>query len=75
MLTRTIRLASIFVLVCATPAFGGDRNAIGAGNSRAIEIARKSPLIKSAMTFLRREATQIQSPKLKRETLDAFFNP
>jgi len=73
--TRTIRLASALLLSFATAAFGADQNAIGAGNDRALEIAGKSPLVQSAMAFLRQETARIHDPKLERETLDAFSNP
>jgi len=55
--------------------FAADQNAIGAGKGRSLDIARKSPLVQSAMVFLRKEAARIYDPKLKRETLDAFTNP
>jgi hypothetical protein len=72
---RTIRLAVALLCFFATSALAADQDAIGVGNSRAFEIARKSPLVASAMIFLKKEAVQIRDPRLKRQTLDAILNP
>ncbi|MGO9607646.1 MAG: hypothetical protein ACLQAT_30315 [Candidatus Binataceae bacterium] len=74
-MTRSIRWALLVLISFSTTAMAADQTVVGAGNDRAIAIAEKSPLIKSAMAFLRQEAERIHDSKLRRETLDAFTNP
>lgn len=74
MFTRLIVVTCV-VFALTGSGFASDQSSVGAGNDYAREISRKSPLVQSAMAFLRKEAAQIHDPQLKRETLDAFTNP
>lgn len=47
----------------------------GAGNTDAIRIAQKSPLVQSAQNFLVKQTEQIQDSKLRQATYDAIANP
>ena len=75
MLIRTLGLTAAALLLMSALASGADQTRMGAGNDGALAIAEKSPLINSAMGFLRQAAEHIGDPKLKRETLDAFTKP
>jgi hypothetical protein len=46
----------------------------GAGNQKAIDLSRKSPMVQSAHRFLIRQAEGVRNPKLRKETLDAITN-
>jgi hypothetical protein len=75
MLNRTLGLTAAALLLMSALASGADQTSIGTGNDGALAIAEKSPLINSAMGFLKQEAEHIADPKLKHETLDAFTQP
>jgi len=59
----------------ATRAVGHDQTKPGAGNTAAIALAKKSPIVQSAYQFLLSQAERIQDAKLRKETLDALTNP
>lgn len=46
----------------------------GAGNLRAIDLSRRSPMVQSAYRFLISQAERVKDPKLRKETLDATTN-
>jgi hypothetical protein len=75
MLIRTLGLTAAALTFMSALAAGADQTSMGTGNDGALAIAEKSPLINSAMAFLKQEAEHIGAAKLKRETLDAFTNP
>lgn len=75
MLNRTLGLTAAALLLMSALASGADQTSIGTGNDSALAIAEKSPLINSAMGFLKQEAEHIADLKLKHETLDAFTQP
>ena len=64
----------IALLLCATST-AADQTVTGAGNQQAAAIALKSPLVRSAMDFLVREAQQITDKSLREATLDILDNP
>jgi hypothetical protein len=71
------QILSMFLLagatICATPmAKADDQTKTGAGNAAAIELAKKSPLVRSAYQFLLSQAAKIGDDKLRKETLDAL---
>jgi len=47
----------------------------GAGNTTATNLAQKSPLVQSALDFLVKQTSQIQTDNLRNATLDAINNP
>ena len=59
----------------ATRAVGHDQTKPGAGNTAAIALAKKSPIVQFAYQFLLSQAERIQDAKLRKETLDALTNP
>src|SRR5262245_12848733 len=70
---------TILLLACATMwaelvARADDQTKTGAGNSAAIALAKKSPLVLSAHDFLLEQASHIRDAKLRNETLDALGN-
>lgn len=70
------RLAAIAIaLVSAQFAHAADQTQIGAGNSAAVRLAEKSPLVRSAMQFLIEQAEHIQDEALRKESLDILRNP
>jgi hypothetical protein len=73
-LSRTLGGIAMALLL-ATSAFAVTQKEIGAGNGLALTTADKSPLIKSAMVFLEREAGRIRDARLRQQTLDAIANP
>jgi len=75
MLYRTLGLTAAALVFTCTLACGADQTTIGTGNDGALAIAEKSPLINSAMGFLKQAAELIRDPKLKHATLDAFAKP
>ena len=52
-----------------------DQTKPGAGNTAAIALAKKSPIVQSAYQFLLSQAQRIEDGKLRRETLDALGDP
>lgn len=48
---------------------------LGAGNTEAIRLAEKSPLVQSAKSFLVNQTQEIKDVKLRKATLDAINNP
>jgi len=56
-------------------AFAADQTVPGAGNSNAVTLANKSPLVQSAYRFLAEQAWKIGNNKLRLETIDAITNP
>jgi len=47
----------------------------GAGNGNAIALAKKSPAVETALSFLISQAQQLQDDNLRTQTLDAISNP
>ncbi|MBV8884547.1 MAG: hypothetical protein JO235_11205 [Chroococcidiopsidaceae cyanobacterium CP_BM_RX_35] len=47
----------------------------GAGNTTATSLAQKSPLVQSALDFLVKQTSEIQTDNLRDATLDAINNP
>ncbi|MDF5719625.1 MAG: hypothetical protein PUP91_03850 [Rhizonema sp. PD37] len=52
-----------------------DQTVLGAGNTDAVSIAQKSPLVQSAHNFLVQQTQQIQDANLRKVTRDAINNP
>jgi hypothetical protein len=75
MLNRTLALTAAALLFMSALASGADQPSLGSGNDGALAIAEKSPLINSAMGFLKQAAQHIANLKLKRETLDVLTVP
>jgi hypothetical protein len=75
MLNRTLALTAAALLFMSALASGADQTSLGNGNGAALAIAEKSPLINSAMGFLKQATEHIANPKLKRETLDVLTKP
>jgi hypothetical protein len=50
------------------------QTASGAGNQKAIELSRRSPIIQSAYRFLIKQVEMVKDLKLRKETLDAITN-
>jgi hypothetical protein len=46
----------------------------GAGNQKAIELSRRSPIVQSAYRFLIKQAEMVKDLKMRKETLDAITN-
>jgi len=63
------------VVVLANPALAADQTQPGAGNAAALQLARQSPLVQSAMRFLGAQAEQIHDRTLRAATLDILKNP
>jgi hypothetical protein len=61
--------------VLATRAVADDQTKPGAGNTAAIALAKKSPIVQSAYQFLLGQAARIEDAKLRKETLDALGDP
>jgi hypothetical protein len=62
-------------LAAASPAQAADQTIPGAGNAAAIELANRSPLVKSALARIEGQISTITDPALRAATLDALFNP
>jgi hypothetical protein len=62
------------LLGVAPRATADDQTKTGAGNSAAIALAKRSPLVRSAYEFLLQQAERIKDNKLRKETLDALGN-
>jgi hypothetical protein len=54
---------------------GGRSDKTGAGNTAAIALVKKSPIVQSAYRFLLGQAARIEDAKLRKETLDALDDP
>ena len=52
-----------------------NQQVLGAGNTEAIRLAEKSPLVQSAKNFLVNQTQEIKDIKLRKATLDAIDNP
>ncbi|MHC5823657.1 MAG: hypothetical protein ACYT04_49455, partial [Nostoc sp.] len=52
-----------------------NQQVLGAGNTEAIRLAEKSPLVQSAKNFLVNQTQEIKDVKLRKATLDAIDNP
>lgn len=52
-----------------------NQQVLGAGNTEAIRLAEKSPLVQSAKNFLVNQTEKIKDVKLRKATLDAIDNP
>jgi hypothetical protein len=77
-LARTICAGMILagaVAFSAGAALADDQTKPGAGNARAIALAKKSPIVQSAYQFLLSKAGNIEDQKLRKETLDALGDP
>ncbi len=66
-------------LVATSPAVtagqtGPDQTKMGAWNAEAVKLASSSALVRSAMAFIKAQATQIKDPKVREQTEDAVFN-
>ena len=53
---------------------GPDQTKMGAWNAEAVKLASSSALVRSAMAFIKAQATQIKDPKVREQTEDAVFN-
>jgi hypothetical protein len=73
-LNRVLAGAALAFLV-GSVAFAGDQTIPGAGNGKAVAIAKQSPMVQSAYEFVLSQAGNIQDSKLRQETLDALGNP
>jgi len=58
----------------APGSFADDQTKVGAGNTAAIALAKKSPMVQSAYQFVLAQAGRLRDFKLRRETLDALGN-
>jgi hypothetical protein len=58
----------------APRATADDQRKTGAGSAAAIELAKKSPMVRSAHDFLLEQAERNKDGKLRKETLDALGN-
>ncbi|MEH2395707.1 MAG: hypothetical protein V7K21_30010 [Nostoc sp.] len=52
-----------------------NQQVLGAGNTEAIRLAEKSPLVQSAKNFLVNQTQEIKDIRLRKATLDAIDNP
>ena len=59
----------------APQAAADDQTKIGAGNSAAVTLAKKSPMVRLAYKFLLAQARRLKDEELRKETLDALGNP
>lgn len=70
------RFAAITLTLGATALFMTSATAqTGAGNGNAIALAKKSPAVQTAYSFLISQAQQLQDDNLRAQTLDAISNP
>jgi hypothetical protein len=65
-------LLAIFLLA---PAMAADQTKVGEGNQAAAIVAAKSPLVRSAMSYLIQQAHEISDLRLRLATLDILTNP
>ncbi|MGB7844860.1 MAG: hypothetical protein WBL63_04535 [Candidatus Acidiferrum sp.] len=71
---RAVAGVAVLAVLAGGSAFAGDQTVPGAGNSKAVAIAKQSPMVQSAYAFVLSQAAQLKGPKLKQETLDALGN-
>ncbi len=76
---KTIRslmliLSLSFLLLSAKPMLAADQTIPGTGNTTAISLSSKSPLVQSARKLLVQQTKQIQNASLRNATLDAISN-
>ena len=71
------RIWSTFAIVLLGSAAGlaADQTVPGAGNGKAVALAKQSPMVRSAYHFVLSQAKKIRDAKLRQETLDALGNP
>ena len=62
-------------VLIACSAQAADQTQLGAGNGRAEQIGRASPLVQSAIDLLDKNAQQIRDDQIREATLDSFLNP
>src|SRR5215831_3078740 len=68
-------LCLVFAACWLAPgSFADDQTKVGAGNTAAIALAKKSPMVQSAYQFVLSQAGRLRDFKLRRETLDALGN-
>jgi hypothetical protein len=67
--------ATLLGAMAVAPAVADDQTLPGAGNADAAALAKKSPMVRSAYSFLQSQAGRIKDDKLRKETLDALGNP
>lgn len=63
------------VMMTATTLLAQDQSQVGAGNAAAAAISSKSPVVQSAMAYIKSQAMKVHDGHLMNETLDAIFNP
>jgi hypothetical protein len=63
-LNRVLAGAALAFLV-GSVAFAGDQTIPGAGNGKAVAIAKQSPMVQSAYEFVLSQAGNIQDSKLR----------
>jgi hypothetical protein len=61
-------------MLTAISAHAADQTQLGAGNARAEQIGSGSPLVRSAVELLERNAHEIDDATLRAATLDSFLN-
>jgi hypothetical protein len=61
--------------MAVAPAVADDQTLPGARNADADALAKKSPMVRSAYSFLQSQASRIKNDKLRKKTLDALGNP
>ena len=61
MLNRTLGLTAAALLSMSALAVGADQTRMGTGNTGALAIAKESPLVNSAMGFLKQAAEDRKS--------------
>ena len=69
-----VSLFCAVLLFAITTAFAADQTVPGAGNANAAALARRSPMVQSALDFVVDQASRIKDDKLRKETLDAIGN-
>lgn len=72
---RVVAGATLATVLVGSAAFAGDQTVPGAGNSKAVVLAKQSPMVQSAYEFVLSQAGKINDPELRQETLDALGNP
>lgn len=70
-LTKSV-VAGTLALLMGSPAFAVDQTVPGAGNAEAMSVAAASPLIRSKVRFLEKEAAGIGDPAVRTATLDVI---
>ncbi|MDP9043490.1 MAG: hypothetical protein M3O01_01655 [Pseudomonadota bacterium] len=71
---RLVATASAICVSCPV-ALAADQTQPGAGNSAAVQLARQSPRVRSAVRFLIEQAERIGDSSLRAATLDILQNP